>query len=60
MADVVVRALRDTSLRVEERLKVACHVARSESLQGLLEDKATFLANWACEEICNAHSKRNK
>ena len=55
----VLRALRDGSLKVEERLKVACAVARNENL-GLPGGKITFLAKWTGEEICSAYNKRNR
>ena len=58
MAEVF-QALRDVSLQVEERLKVACDVARNGN-PDLLEGKTAFLAKWACEEICNAYNKKNR
>ena len=58
MTDVL-HALRDVSLTAEERLKVAAAIARHGN-RSLPEDKVTFLAKWACEEICNAYSKKNR
>ena len=55
MTDVL-QALRDVSLTAEERLKVAAAIAR----HGNPEDKVTLLAKWACDEICNAYSKKNR
>ena len=53
------RALRDFSLGTEERLKVACVVARNGS-SDIPEDRFPFLTRWACEEICRAYSKKNR
>lgn len=53
------RALHDGTRKLDERLKVACHVARNGH-PDLLENKVTFLVKWACEELCNAHSRKNR
>ena len=58
MTDVL-QALRDNSLKAEERLRVAAAIARSAN-SSLPEEKTTFLAKWACEEICNANSRKNR
>ena len=58
MTDVL-QALRDNSLKAEERLRVAAAIARSAN-SSLPEEKTTFLAKWACEEICNAYSRKNR
>lgn len=55
----VLRALHDGTLKLEERLKVACYVARNGN-PDLLESKVTFLVKWACEELCNAYSKKSR
>ena len=53
------RALRDATLRTDERLKVACVVARSGS-SSLSGDSISFLTRWACEEICRVYNKKNR
>lgn len=59
MADVCPSLLRDTSLNVEERLKIACVIARNGSTN-LGERKVAFLTKWACQEICNVYSKKTR
>lgn len=60
MTDVpILQALRDVSLKAEERLKIAAAIAR-HSNPSLPEDKVVFLSKWACEEICNAYNKKNR
>ena len=55
----MVEALQDSSLKTEERLKVACVAARSSNWS-LPERRSVFLAKWAAREICGAYSKRNR
>ena len=59
MADVCPSLLRDTSLKVEEKLKIACVIAR-KGRPSLTERKVAFLTKWACQEICNVYSKKTR
>ena len=50
-------ALQDHSLKAIDKLKVACHLWKHECVTSSRKDT---LIRWACEEICSAHSKKNK
>ena len=54
----LVRALRERSLSVQERLKVACHLWKQRN--ELLPGKHTILLKWTTEELCNAYNKRSR
>ena len=49
----MLKALKQKSLSVEERLKVASYVWRREG-----SAKEAELTKWVCEEICSAYSKK--
>ena len=51
-------SLQERSLSVLERLEVARSLWKQDGL--LHAGKAPFLLKWACQEICQAYSKRNK
>ena len=53
-------SLRNGSLKAEERLKVACALARYGNSSCLAGRKVNFLARWACEEICRVYSKKSR
>lgn len=59
MTDML-RFLRDGSLTTTERLKVASVVARNDGHPCLRDGKITFLAKWACEEICRIYGKKGR
>lgn len=53
-------ALRNGSLKTEERLKVACAVARYGDNPSLPGGKVTLLTRWICDEICRVYSKKGR
>ena len=58
MADLR-RAVRDRSLRVEDRLKVACHMMRGDG-RALFGDKEESLTKWVCDELCSAYNRKTR
>ena len=59
MAGVSLSSLHDASISVEERLKLACTIARNGSPH-LRRRKVAFLVKWACQELCNVYGKKRR
>lgn len=51
-------SLHDRSLPLSDKLKVACYLWRHDQFSG--SDKNAFLLQWACQELCQAYSKKLK
>lgn len=54
----VLSSLNDRSLPLSDKLKVACYLWGHDEL--LASGKNTFLLQWACQELCQAYSKKAK